>query len=371
MRETRPVTPRRARPVFGNPSYVAPQYQTKIWGRVVFALLILVLVAVIGVGGGLYWQLHRGQGANASRLTFHVGSGDTVTSIANRLQADSVISNALLFRLDAKLQGLSAKLKVGDFTLRRNMSIDDMVAAFTVFRDKTIQITIPEGWRAEQIAARLQKHGISSRQFMREVRHPSVSSPILSDMPAGKSLEGYLFPNTYNVDAQAGAKAKAIAAVQQMLDALNREFTPAMRDSARRSGLSVYQVLTLASIVEREARVPDERRIIASVYLNRLRGKGWVLNADPTIQYAVGTPKNWWPILTAAQLKQPGPYNTYINAGLPPTPIANPGIASIRAVLNPASTNYFYFVARNDGTGRQAFAHTYAEQLANQQKYHN
>jgi UPF0755 protein len=154
-----------------------------------------------------------------------------------------------------------------------------------------------------------------------------------------------------------------------MLKTLNEQFTPAMRQRARQEGLSVYDVLTLASIVEREARVPAERPIIASVYLNRLRLKPPMkLDADPTVQYALAKPHKWWPVITQDDYRTPSPYNTYLHTGLPPGPIANPGLASIKAVIYPQSTHFLYFVAK--GQGRHAFARTYAEQLQNEAKYH-
>ena len=368
MKSQRSVAPRRARPDFSQPPYVAPRYHSRIWGRLIFAVLILGLGGVFVVGGGLYWFLHHPQGSSSAVVPVHVGVGDTVTSIADRLQREGVINSPLLFRIDAHIQNLGNKLKVGDYSVRRNMSIDQMVAALTIYHSPMVRITIPEGERVEQIAARLQARGINGAQFLQVVRHPDAALlrlPILRDKPVGRGLEGYLFPNTYQVPPHYGARAMA----EYMLKALGQNFTPTMRAAAARRGLSVYQVLTLASIVEREARVPGERAIIASVYLNRLNGKGWVLNADPTVQYAVGRPRNWWPVLTTDQLKVDSPYNTYLHPGLPPSPIANAGLASIEAVIYPAPTTDYYFVAKND-CRHHAFAQTYGQQLLNQQKYH-
>jgi UPF0755 protein len=198
-----------------------------------------------------------------------------------------------------------------------------------------------------------------------EALHPKdLHFSILKDKPARRSLEGYLFPNTYQVPPHYSGKAFA----RYMVSTLDKDFTPQMRRRAAAEHLSVFQVLTLASIVEREARVPQERPTIASVYLNRLK-IGMKLQADPTVQYTVGTPANWWPLLRTDQLQTPGPYNTYAHAGLPRGPIASPGLSSILAVLHPAPTKYLYFVAK--GHGRHAFARTYDEQLANQQRYAN
>lgn len=366
-RQSNAIAPRRARPIFGEPTYKAPRYHTRFWARLIFAVLVLALAGGLGISGALYWSLHRPQGSSAQRVGVHVSSGDTVTTIADRLQSRGVINNAVLFRLDARIQNLGNRLKVGDYSLRRNMSIDQMVAALTVYRSPKITIVIPEGWRMEQIAAQLERRGIDGRQFLQVARHPdrypALRFSILADKPRGQSLEGYLFPNTYDVPPH----YDGLSFAADMVKTLDQRFTPAMRQAAARRGFSVYRVLTLASIVEREAKVPDERALIASVYENRLHTPGWVLNADPTIQYAVGRPGSWWPVLTSDQLKVASPYNTYVHPGLPPGPIANPGLASIQATIHPAPARYFFFVAK--GNGRHAFARTIAEQQANIARY--
>lgn len=365
MKTTRSVTTRRARPVFEEPWYVAPRYHSKIWGRLIFALLILALFGGFGVFGGVYWSLHRAQSSSAAAVPVHVGAGDTVTSIANRLQSRGIISNALLFRLDARLQKLGSKLEAGDYVLRRNMSIDQMVTALGIYTSRTIRFTIPEGRRLEQVAAIVGRAGINQQQFLREALHPDIPLPILASKPRWASLEGYLFPNTYRVPPHYNARLL----VKYMLQTLSQQFTPRMRADAAKRGLSVYQVLTLASIVEREAKAPDERPLIASVYENRLRTHQGLF-ADPTVQYAVGRPGNWWPVLTApaGQIDPGSPYNTYTHRdGLPPGPIANPGLASIVATIYPKPTNFFYFVYK--GHGRHVFEQTLAEHNADVSKY--
>lgn len=362
MRSTRSVTPRRARPQLRGPAYVSPQYHSRRWSRLGFASLIIGICVIVGVGGGFYWSLHRAQGSGSNTVKVHVGVGDTVTSVANRLQTDGLINSSLLFRIDARLHDLSAKLKVGDYNLRPNMSIDQMVAALTLYQAKTVRIVIPEGKRLEEVAAIVSTQHINPVQFLKVAEHPDFQLSIMKDKPPRASLEGYLFPNTYGVPRHYSARSL----VQFMVTTLDKKFTPAMRADAAQRGWSVYQVLTLASIVERETRSPRERSIIASVYENRLKQKIG-LYADPTVQYAVGTPKNWWPVLSSAQTQLNVPYNTYIHPGLPPGPIASPGLASILAVIHPRPTNFLYFVAKGDGT--HAFSRTYQQQQANIQKY--
>lgn len=359
----RQVIARRARPVLHNPRH-RPEGRTVGWAGAAVALAALLVMVLLVACVGLYWSLHRPQGSASRPTTFRVVSGDTVTSVADRLQQLGYVDNALLFRLDAKLRDLSAKLKAGDYVLKPGSSIDDAVVALTIYHARTISVTIPEGYRIEQIAAVLDRKGLDGTAFLQEALHPTLRSPILASKPAAATLQGFLFPNTYDVSPHFGGKAFA----GLMVNALNNAFTPAMVQRAHAVGMTPFQVLTLASIVEREAKVESERPVIASVYLNRLK-IGMPLQADPTVQYVVGTPKDWWPMLTTDQLRIQAPYNTYVNKGLPPGPIANPGLASIRAVLKPASTHFLFFVAK--GHGRHAFARTYQQQCANQLKYEN
>jgi UPF0755 protein len=189
------------------------------------------------------------------------------------------------------------------------------------------------------------------------------SYSFLEDAPKGASLEGFLFPDTYTVGSNAGASD----VIGLQLSNFDAQFTAEMRQQAEAQGLSIYQVVTLASIVEREAVLPEERPQIAAVYLNRIATGEMPLQADPTIQYAVGTSAEWWPKLNTELLEQgkASPYNTYTNNGLPPGPISNPGFASLQAVLQPADVDYLFFVALADGSGAHVFSTTYEEHIQN------
>jgi UPF0755 protein len=241
-----------------------------------------------------------------------------------------------------------------------------MVHTLSVYSPVYISLLVPEGWRAEQIAARLQTLGIDPQSFLQEVQHPDakyLNASILADKPANASLQGYLFPNTYDVQKHASGREVA----RQMVQQLDKVFTPALRAAAHKHGLSIFQALTLASIVEREARNPADRPVIAGVYANRLR-LGMRLDADPTVQYTQGTSGNWWPVLNqqAANIDPSSPYNTYTHSGLPPGPIANPGLASINAAVSPQPTPYLYFIACANEHNKTVYARTLAEQTANQ-----
>jgi UPF0755 protein len=313
-----------------------------------------------------------------------VGPGEGVTTIADRLKSEGLIDNTLLFRIDARIQNLGGKLKVGNYRFKKNMSIDQMVATLQRYTPVGIRFTIPEGWRAEQIASGLTAAGFNGSGFLGLVRRPtgalmrSLNFGVLRDKPKNASLEGYLFPDTY--DLSPGESPRAI--IYQMIHDLDTRFgsNQQMINDLKGQRRSFYDVLKLASIVEREARLPSERPLIAGVYANRLR-LGWFLDADPTVQYALGasTPlataataaRKWWPILQnqAANVLPGSPYNTYTHKGLPPAPIADPGWSSIKGAVDPQKTDNMYFVAVKHGRGRHVFARTLAEQTQNIARY--
>jgi UPF0755 protein len=239
-----------------------------------------------------------------------------------------------------------------------------------------IVVTVPEGMRAEEVADLLNVRSITDGEaFLSMVRGGSASARALGEysfVPDGlASLEGYLFPDTYRLPAQ----ATPADLIRRMLDNFGQRVTSDVLAPATAAGRGLGQVVTMASIVEREARLADERPIIASVYWNRVSGAcsaetgGAYLQADPTVQYAAGRPGEWWwkpPSVEAYQQIQ-SPYNTYLRPGLPPGPIASPGLSAIRAAAEPAQTSYCFFLAMGDGS--HVFASTLAEHQANIARY--
>jgi UPF0755 protein len=190
-----------------------------------------------------------------------------------------------------------------------------------------------------------------------------AASPLLSELAVVTNLEGFLFPDTYHLNGE----SQPIELVATMLETFDRRVTPELRHGFRAQGLTLHQSVTLASIVEREAVVTDERPLIASVFLNRL-AQGIKLDADPTVQYALGRQPDgsWWKTgLTLDDLLVDSPYNTYVGPGLPPAPIANPGLESLRAVAFPASSPFLFFRAACDGSGRHTFAETFDQHQQN------
>ncbi len=303
---------------------------------------------------------------DSTPVIFTVQPGETAATIATRLERQGLIRDAELFRLLLRYYGVDEELEAGEYQLRPNMTMDEIIARLQHGRFKAALVVIPEGWRAEEIAWLLEEKGIvDSDEFMRLVREGAYDYEFLRDRPYGSSLEGYLFPDTYRVPP----RFNAADFIDLMLKTFDARFTPQMRQAAAAKGWTIHEVVTLASIVEREAVVASERPIIAGVFINRLEA-GMKLDADPTVQYALGYQGEgmWWKTpLLLEDLEIDSPYNTYLNAGLPPGPICNPGLASIQAVLEPAETDYLYFVAVGDGS--HVFARTLEEHNRNRAKY--
>lgn len=305
---------------------------------------------------------------------FVVEPGESAAQIAERLEQEGLITDASLFRLYIRHRGIDAKLEAGEFELSPGMTMPEIAEALQQARVQEVVVTIPEGLRAEEIAEILTENDVTDGDaWLALVRggDPRAAGvpdyDFLRDRPQGASFEGYLFPDTYRfpVRSQPGEILRIF------LDNFDARVSPELRQEAASKGLTLHQVLTLASIVEREAVRADERPLIAAVYLNRL-AQGMYLNADPTVQYAMGYQPDtgqWWksPVSLEEYSSVISPYNTYLNPGLPPGPICNPGLSAIEAVIRPAETDYLYFVATGDGG--HVFARTLEEHEANIRRY--
>lgn len=309
--------------------------------------------------------------SDTTPVRFTVESGQNAAQIADNLQALGLITNADLFRAYAHYYGLDVQIEAGTFDLNAAMTIPEIARALTNANAPDLIVRVTEGWRREQIADWIEMQGslpFTGAEFLAATA-PGATLPadvtFAADLPTGVSLEGFLFPDTYRI----GPEEAASGLVEKMLRTFDARVTPQMRADAASRGLTLYQVVTLASIVEREAAVAEERPTIASVYLNRL-ATGMKLDADPTVQYAMGYQSatgEWWNLGLTQQdyYAVDSPYNTYLYPGLPPGPIASPGLASIEAVIYPADTPYLFFRAACDDSGRHDFAVTFEEHQAN------
>lgn len=324
--------------------------------------------------------LNRPHSVDSRPVRFEVTPGSTARAIGEQLASAGLIGDPTLFEAYVRVEGIAGRLEAGTFYLSPSMTPVEIAAALQNARAASIRVTIPEGWRLEQTADFLRDNAIlaDSEEFRRRALTGDLTGidvsryPFLQSRPAGASLEGYLFPSTFELPAEG---ATALDLLQRQLDAFRGQVMPAF-EQARANGdttLDLYALLTLASIVEREAVLPEERPAIAAVYLNRL-AVGMKLDADPTVQYAMGyqpASGQWWktPVFLEEYSGVDSPYNTYLYPGIPPGPVAAPGLASIRAVLYPDEHDYLYFVATPDGSGAHVFAETYAEHLENVRRY--
>ena len=322
------------------------------------------------VGLGAYLTLRSAElnapvGLPSHQTTLQVKAGMTASQVADVLQQDGLIRDGTLLTLYMRYRGLDRGVQAGSYNLNGGMSVRQIAEALQSAAAQAVHLTVPEGWRREQIAAALAQTelDIPAGSFLRASQTWPSGYAQLAAGEEVANLEGFLFPDTYLLDP--GSSADQVVAA--MVEDFDQRVTPDLRAAFKQQGLSLVQAVTLASIVEREAVVPDERPKIASVFLNRLQ-QGLNLDADPTVQYALGLQSDgsWWKTgLTADDLAFDSPYNTYLYPGLPPGPICNPGLASLQAVAHPADTPYLYFRAACDGSGRHLFAQTYEQHLAN------
>lgn len=288
-----------------------------------------------------------------------IEEGESARDIGERLEEEGVIQSGRLFRVLVALTGVEGELVAGEYEFDRGLPTMEVISRIHRGLTAPLVVTVPEGLRKEEIGELLERKGVvGAEEFAAALSARTYTASFLDLLPPDTGLEGYLFPATYGFSR----KATAENVVQEMLSAFDEQVLPSLPPPGALE-LSLHQIVTLASIVEREAVVPGERPVIASVFLNRLQ-VGLPLQADPTVQYALGNdPESvrrfgyWKEGLTLADLAVASPYNTYVEVGLPPGPIANPGLDSIQAVVRPARTNYLFFVAREDGS------HVFAESL--------
>lgn len=327
----------------------------------VVAASLVVLVALASFGTWfILFRSERGLEPGAD-VEVVIPARATSAQIAGILAREGVVPNALGFRVQARLSGGDTKMKAGTYALHTGMGYAAALAALNK-GPNTIYFTlvVPEGWTVDQIAARVEAGtGASAKEFVRIAKTQAQDTDLLSKYSflrqnSTPSLEGYLFPKTYRV--KAGTTVREI--VEMMLSQFGREVGELDVSVPTARGLNSHQIVTMASMIEREARVPAERPVIASVIYNRL-ARGMLLEIDATVLYVLGNKTK----LLWRDLRVDSPYNTYIAHGLPPGPIASPGLASLQAACRPADTGYYFYV-RTGKDGSHTFTATKAEFLA-------
>ncbi len=304
-------------------------------------LVVAIVLAVLAGAAALSvaYLLFTPAAIRDSVLLYTVEPGMTLSEVAEQLEAEGVVRHAGLFKLLARLKGAEHGINAGRYEIEPPMDAGDILHMLTVGKITYNRVTVPEGLTIPETAQALRARiGIDSTTFVHLSNDSVVARSLEIEAP---TLEGYLFPATYNLYSE--------MSVDDVLGEMTAQYrltiTEEYRKRAEELGYSIHEILTLASIIEQEAMVDDERDIISGVFHNRLR-RGMFLEADPTVQYGIGRPNMR---LYQKHLSDPSPYNTYVHAGLPPGPICSPGKASIHAALYPRDVPYLFFVGRGDG----------------------
>jgi len=329
-------------------------------GRLLVLLIALGLVVAV-VAGGVYYEWATGASGPQKPLVVTIPIGATGSQVATLLKKDGVIRSVLAFRVLAKLRHFSSGFQAGQYRLKTNMTISAVLGALRQGPFvETVRATFPEGLTVKEMASRAHDQlGVKTSDFVKSATSGTWSLPPY--LPGGeKTVEGFLFPSTY--DFFKGASADDV--IRRLIAQFKTEAAPLPWGNAKALGMSDYEIVIVASLIEAETRFDVDRPKVAAVIYNRLR-RGMHLELDTTVQYALGKPK---PKLTFDDLKVKSPYNTYLHPGLPPTPIKSPGVASLAAALNPANANYLYFLAI-DAAGHEKFTSSYSEFRQLKKKY--
>lgn len=337
---------------------------------VAIAIGTLMIVGAALSGAFVYESYFQREEADAANVSFVVEKGEGVSTIAARLREKGIVDNLLFFKIFVRLSSVEASFLPGTFELRSGMNFASIVRAMSQATVNEVQITIPEGFTVKQVGERVR---VALPSITEDDWNAAVgTSRVLTKengfflnqvKPGSVDLEGYLFPDTYRFFAD----ATAADVVDKMVGAMSAKLSEALPSDENGfllpGSLKPHEVLTLASILEREVRSPAEMKDVADIFLKRLK-MGMPLQADSTISYYLGKTSAE---MTLDDLKKDNPFNTYTNAGLPPGPIANPGLNAIEAVLHPTANPYLYFLTADDGT--VVYAATFDEHIANKYRY--
>jgi len=334
----------------------------KVW--IIISIITLVLILLGGLIYGFYLRpINSRVNVPQDGTVYVVKSGDTLSKIARNLEKKRIIPSADVLMLYARMNNNGDKLSIGAFKLEKDMRVKDLPELFSSKRVMSFLLIVPEGLWLTEIAERLEKikEGLG-KEYLYEVteniseyqkRYPMLGIPDIS-------MEGYLFPDTYFLPFNATGAIVVDLQLKRFVEMSYSEWEKFNADN----GLSFYETLILASLVEGEAKVAAERADIAGVYINRLNTKGWKLECDATVIYAIGKRKTR---VLFSDLKMDSPYNTYSYEGLPQAPINNPGIKCFEAALKPAEHDYFFYFAKGDGS--HAFAKDFKEHQNNIKQY--
>jgi UPF0755 protein len=332
-----------------------------VYPSLTWLLALVVLLLAVGLSLVLFFVRAPYRGYTGEEVVVSIAPRTPSMSIFTLLESKGVLRDARLGMVALKIFHRGKTLKAGEYRFAGERTPEQVVLSLVAGDVVTYRITVPEGFSAEEVFTLFASQGFSTlRDYEALFQKPGAFEGLPKDAP---TLEGFLFPDTFTITRSMGAR--------EILGAMTRQFARRLPDGfeekARALGLSVLQATTLASLVEKETAVAAERPIVSGVYRNRLR-KGMLLQCDPTTIYALKRLGIWRGSLARSELAVDEPYNTYVRQGLPPGPICNPGIASLRAAIAPADVPFLYFVAAGDGSHR--FSQDYEEQQRNAAQYH-
>ncbi len=329
-----------------------------------FKKIILVACFLLLVSCFVFlYQLYMPLSKNVEEKIFIVKEGEGLKEIAENLRLERVIGNKWVFILHVWFQGKADDLQAGKYSLSPSMDIPEIAGKIIngeVYRD-WVKITIPEGWTNKQLEEKLIELGILVPEKYESYRVATEDFPFLVDRPPAPSLEGYLFPDTYYFDKETDIVETV---VKKMLINFGEKLTQDLRDEIKRQEKTINQIVTMASILEKEVKSDEDRAIVSGIFWKRLKDK-YPLESCATIAYILGIDK-WRYSIEDTRIKSP--YNTYINTGLPPTPINNPGLSTIRAAIYPKESEYNFFLTDPE-TGATIFSKTFEEHNRNKVKY--
>lgn len=321
-----------------------------------FRVLLLLILLGITIAGYLSYRLEHPSRplVPSARVKVLFPAGTSTASIFRRLEREGVVQEARLAEIYYRVYRSGTPLQAGEYEFDRPTPIDEIINRMAKGEVVQYTVVIPEGLTAEETFELFWKQGIGGPEAFRRALTDTELLPGLSK--GVNDLDGFLFPETYVVTRSTSARQ----IVDRMVGEFRKNFTPDLRDKAKALGLTPRQVVTLASIIEKETALKSEGPLIAAVYLNRLK-KRMRLQADPTVQYALKRDGKWTGTLHRSDYSYDSPYNTYTADGLPPGPICNPGLAALKAAVSPAPVDYLYFVA--DNSGGHTFTRTFEEHL--------
>ncbi|MBI2438982.1 MAG: endolytic transglycosylase MltG [Candidatus Moranbacteria bacterium] len=334
--------------------------------RIFLGVALTISLLTVGAFFTLSYLTKQAHGPNVVAQKFEVRQGENMFDTGKRLEEAGLIVWRPAFLWHLAYEQKTRDLVAGTYSLSGTFTIAEIARMITTGQtvSRDIKITFPEGWSARKMAERLTANNLPGEQFLVLVRQPKeewrTHFDFFSDVPKGTSLEGFLFPDTYFFDPNVSAEA----IVEKMLSNFDKKFDTSLRAALKERRTNIYSAVTLASIVENEVKSENDRKIVADIFLRRL-SIGQALQSCATLQYILGVDRAQY---SYEETQTVSPYNTYLHRGLPPGPIGNPSIISLRAALFPKSNSYFYFLSDPE-TGKTIFSVTYEEHLKNKNLY--